>query len=133
MTVLMKKILTIVALSTALLLAACGDKSPQPIAQQYVKAIYSGDANTMFNLLASDKKAQPEVKQKFDTAIAKMIKLAQTQASNNQGVASISYTEPTFSKDKKTAVIKVIVLFANDKFRQENLKLKDTAQGWRVQ
>ena len=120
-----------------LLAVACssGESSPEKVAEKYVSAMYSGDADTiikMINIPDSEKSSQVSmmVKGKLQDGVTR----AKAYAENHGGVDKVEYQPTKYLNDDKTlAVVEMNVVFKDNKNKNEKLKLIKVDGNWFIE
>jgi hypothetical protein len=120
-----------------LLAVACssGESSPEKVAEKYVSAMYSGDADTiikMINIPDSEKSSQVSmmIKGKLQDSVTR----AKTYAENHGGVDKVEYQPTKYLNDDKTlAVVEMNVVFKDNKNKNEKLKLIKVDGNWFIE
>jgi len=120
-----------------LLAVACssGESSPEKVAEKYVNAMYSGDADSIMKMIDvpdSEKSSQISmmVKGKLQDSVIK----AKTYAENHGGVDKVEYQPTKYLNDDKTrAVVEINVIFKDSKNKNEKLKLIKVDGNWFIE
>lgn len=126
---------SVLVLAASVLLLACSSSdSPEAVAQSFIEASFSNDADTMFKLVDvpadADDGAEEMVRGKMKMAVAKRAELAEKLG----GVAEVKAGEATYNDDKTQATTQVTVTFkkADVPAKTESVRLNKVDDQWKV-
>ncbi|SDI72649.1 protein of unknown function [Pseudomonas flavescens] len=122
-------------LATSVLLVACSSGgSPETVAESFIEASFSNDADAMFKLIAvpadAGEGAEEMVRGKLKMAVAKRAEMAATLG----GVDEVKAGEATYNDDKTQATTQVTITFkkADVPAKTESVRLTKVDDQWKV-
>ena len=112
-----------------------GESSPEKVAEKYVSAMYSGDADAIIKMIympdeGKSSDASTMIKGKLQDATIR----AKAYAEQHGGIAKVEY-QPTkyLNDDKSRAIIEINVIFKDNDNKNEDLKLTKVDGNWFIE
>ncbi|MBI0005114.1 DUF4878 domain-containing protein [Gilliamella sp. W8126] len=112
-----------------------GESSPEKVAEKYVSAIYSGDADAVIKMIyipEEDKSAGASTM--ITGKLQDGAKRAKAYAEEHGGIDKVEY-QPTkyLNDDKSRAIIGINVIFKDNANKNEDLKLTKVDGNWFIE
>lgn len=130
-------------LAVCMVLTACSNPSPEPVAKDFIQKVLAGDADGALKLVAMPKNDQAAVEILTGKVRAGVVRL-KTQTDKWGGVDKIQVVSVTYkSADAQTikadqvtegslAFVKMDVTFKNGRTNDYSTRLVKTSSGWKI-
>ena len=112
-----------------------GESSPEKVAEKYVSAIYSGDADAVIKMIyIPDEEKSSDARTLITGKLQDAAMRAKTYAEQHGGIDKVEY-QPTeyLNDDKSRAIIKMNVIFKDSKNKNDKLKLTKVKGSWFIE
>lgn len=120
---------------TVLLLTACLGNSPEKTAEKFMRAVYSGDAQTVIDMIYIEEENKNKVgmEEMLRGKLKIMVDEAHTKAQKLGGVKSVKAEKATYNNNNQQAKVAVRIVFKQDnKEIIESVKLIKDKKEWKV-
>jgi ABC-type phosphate/phosphonate transport system substrate-binding protein len=122
-----RKMMTVLSMLAVIFFVGCGGGSsntPEGIAEEYVRALYEGDMNTM-------KKLNPEaIKADEEKQTEQFLAAIKEKVDSDGGIKTLTSEAPKINEEGTEAKVKVTVTFGNGKEESLPVTLKKEGSKW---
>ncbi|MBR6026180.1 MAG: DUF4878 domain-containing protein [Neisseriaceae bacterium] len=120
---------------TVFLLTACLPNSPEKIAEKFMRAVYSGDSQTVIDMvyIEEENKNKVGMEEMLRGKLKIMVDDAHDKAQKRGGVKSVKSDKAEYSNNNQQAKVKVHVIFnQNNEEIIEDVKLIKDKKVWKI-